>query len=214
MCATPSIDIGAGIDAGSVTASGIEVFSNTFDGGGAMMRTKGPVLAVGPGASVASFRNNIVFHFPFEQGADRAALRGAPGEPLDPAPSRLGYADYNLFYNPDSAGVRNYALAVSNLTVRVDPGFALNDALPAGPPNEQVEPELAGGADECFPWSDENIKLGTVTVSQMLAGYRSVYAPSAGSPALNKGDPTDGANTSIGAVGDGTQDSDRFGRGP
>ena len=214
MCATPSVDIGAGIDAASVTASGIEVFSNTFDGGGTMMRMKGPLLMVGPGADVSTFRNNIVFNFPFEQADGRAALRGAASEALDPAPSRLGYADYNLFSNPDAPGVRNYALAVPNRTVRVDPGFGLNDARPSGPVNEQVDPELAGSTEGCFPWSDEAIKDGTVTVTQMLAAYRAVYTPNTGSPALNTGDPADGANTSIGAVGDGTQESDRFGRRP
>jgi hypothetical protein len=214
MCAAPSVDIGAGIDAAGVTAGGIEVFSNSFDGGGTMMRMKGPLLAVGPGAGVASFRNNIVFHFPFAQGQERAALRGAPGEALDPSPARLGYADYNLFFNPDSAGARNYALAVPDLTLRVDPGFAANDALPNGPLNEQVDPALAGSTEGCFPWSDEDIKLGNVTVSEMLASYRAVYTPSAGSPALNSGDPADGAGTSIGAVGDSTHDSDRFGRRP
>lgn len=214
MCAAPSGDIAYGIDAAGMTATGLEVFSNTFDGGGTMMNMKGPVLGVGPDATVASFRNNIVFRFPFEQGTERAALRGAPSEPLDPPPARLDYADYNLFHNPDSPGLRNYALAVAGRTVRVDPGFARNDARPAGPVNEQVDPALAGGAAACFPWSDEDIKAGTVTVSQMLAAYRAVYTPTAGSPALNTGDPADGANTSIGAVGDGAHADDRFGRPP
>jgi hypothetical protein len=215
MCAAPSVDVRSGIDVGGAkAATGVTVYNNTFDGGGTLMRMKGPAISVGASSAVASLRSNAFVQFPFAQAAGTAAIRGAASESDAPAPERLGYADYNLFFNPDATGVHNYALAVKGLTVRVDAGFGSNDARVGGPVDEQVDPLLTGTSNGCFPWSDEEIQSGRVTVSQILSAYRATYTPKASSPALGGGDPGDGAENFIGAVGAGTLDTDRFGRAP
>jgi hypothetical protein len=215
MCAVPSVDIVAGIDVGSVPASGVDIYANTFDGGGTTMRVTGPLLSVRSGSSVASFRSNLITAFPFSQSNGTAALRGSASEPLAPPPARLGYADYNLFHSPDAApGAVNYGLAVAGLTVRTDAGFGRNDAPAGGGVDEQVDPELTGSTRTCFPFDDATIRSGETTVSEILAFYRGVYTPKADSPAIGKGDPKDGTGHAIGAIGEGTDDADRFGRGP
>jgi hypothetical protein len=66
------------------------------------------------------------------------------------------------------------------------------------------------------PFGDGDIWSRKVTVSQILAFYRALYAPAAGSPLIDQGDPADdtgGArNTDVGAVGAGSpHPDDRFG---
>src|SRR5262249_16311263 len=45
--------------------------------------------------------------------------------------------------------------------------------------------------------------LRQMGVSQVLSHYRSLYAPRAGSPVIDAGDPADGPGIDIGAVGGG-----------
>ena len=54
----------------------------------------------------------------------------------------------------------------------------------------------------------------TQTVHDILAAYRAKYAPKAGSPAIDSGDPTIfGAGNDIGAIGNGaTNSADLFGK--
>ncbi len=47
------------------------------------------------------------------------------------------------------------------------------------------------------------IRSGKVTVSQILAHYRTAYAPAEGSPLIGSGDPADGKRNFVGAVGPG-----------
>jgi hypothetical protein len=214
MCAPPSGTEGvqAGITLVNARASGIEIFNNTLDGGGPSMRITGAAVSVVDGCFLDSLRSNAIFGFPLTRNDHgEAAIRPGVQEGIDPPAQRLGYADYNLFYNPDAGTQRNYALAVAKHVLRMDAGFALHDATAGGPIDEQVEPKLAGASSECFPFSDDEIKAGSVTVSQLLAGWRAAYTPRAGSPLVGTGDPADGAGNSIGAVGDGTQSADRFG---
>jgi len=68
-----------------------------------------------------------------------------------------------------------------------------------------------------FPIGDGDVWLRRVTVSQILALYRTIYTPGAGSPLIDAGDPSDDTggmrNTDIGAVGAGNpHPDDRFGR--
>jgi hypothetical protein len=68
---------------------------------------------------------------------------------------------------------------------------------------------------ERFPWTDEQIAAGAITVSDMLAYFRTVYAPRAGSPLIDMGDPQDGSGADIGAIGAGKANpDDRFGQFP
>src|SRR5262249_41694095 len=131
----------------------------------------------------------------------------------DPGPARLGYADYNLFHNPDAAEKDNYALSVAGKKERVDAGFALHDVPARGARAEQAAPRFAGPVPTRFPFDDDDIRAGKVTVAQILAHYRRVYAPGEGSPLLDAGDPADGPKSFIGAVGPGKDaPQDFFGR--
>jgi hypothetical protein len=127
-------------------------------------------------------------------------------------PERLGYADYNLFYAPDVARPRNYALGVKGLTPRVDAGFGLNDAHVMGPLDQQVDPQFRQEPPLLLPFSEADVVSGKLSVKQVLAQLRELYTPSAQSPLVDAGDPADGAGTDIGAIGAGAPHADdRFG---
>jgi hypothetical protein len=193
---------------------GIEIFNNVFDGGGWM---NVPAVEVSPGAFVKSLRNNVFCRFAHKdryykgpQGTIRAAWND---EAAGGKPARLGYADYNLFWNPKAQARRNYLLSVAGKTERKDPGFGRNDVPRGGRPDEQADPKFKGPLPEAFPFADADIVLGKVTVSKILAFYREAYRPAAGSPLIGAGDPADGKGTNIGAVGAAMESAaDQFGR--
>jgi hypothetical protein len=194
------------------SGEGIEIFNNVFDGGGWM---DVPAVEVSPGAFVKSLRNNAFYNFAHQekyykgrQGMIRAAWND---ETADKKPGRLGYADYNLFYSPKAKSKRNYQLSVAEKTERKDAGFGLNDVPRGGKVDEQVDPKFAGPLPTAFPYSDDDVKSGKVTVSQILAHYRKAYSPAKDSPLIGAGDPADGKGTNIGAIG-GVKDVDLFGR--
>ncbi|MBM4040786.1 MAG: hypothetical protein FJ290_19960 [Planctomycetes bacterium] len=100
-------------------------------------------------------------------------------------------------------------------TLRKDAGFALNDIPRGGEADQQVDPQFAGPLPTAFPFRDEDIKAGKLTVSQMLTLFRKAYAPAEGSPLIDAGDPADGEGADIGAVGAGKPHKDDcFGRFP
>jgi hypothetical protein len=218
MCRRPSIEVQAGIFLVNNRAKGIEVYNNTLDAGGKDMMLTGAAVAIDPGCFLDSLRSNVVVHFPFfRNDGGAAAVRPGITESVVPPPARLGYADYNLFFNPDFSNPdpgapRNYAVSVAGLTVRRDTGFGAHDARAGGPVDEQVDPAPLGFSGDCFPWSDEDIEASRVTVSKILAATRTAYTPAPGSPMLAGGDPADGAANFVGAVGDGSSTTDRFGR--
>jgi hypothetical protein len=212
MCHAPPNEIQAGIFVVNDRAAGIEIYNNTLDGGGAAMRLSGAAVNVDDGSFVASLRSNAFVGFPFQRN-DRGAGAIRPGilESVVPPPPRLGYADYNLFYNPQAVDARNYVVSVPGLTVRADAGFGAHDAHPGGALDEQVDPGPLGLAGGCFPWSDEDISGSLVTLSMMLSSLRDGYTPAANSALVGAGDPADGTKNPIGAIGDGTASEDRFG---
>jgi hypothetical protein len=168
---------------------------------------------------LASLRSNIFFNLPANDGTNTAMV--GPGETTDfqpeakgdPGPVALGYADYNLFFNPKAAQIDNYGVSVADLTERVSPGFALHDVPAMGAKDAQVDPQLTGPLPTVWPFSDDDIIAGTVNVCQILAFYRGLYTPRAGSPVIDSGDPADGAGVDIGAIGAGVDDpADQFGR--
>ena len=195
-------------------AEGIEVYNNTLDGGGPTMRATGGAVAIDEKCFLSSLRSNLIFRFPYwRNDGGAAAVRPGILESVNPPPERLGYADYNLFYNdPPESAPRNYAVAVPGRTLRVDSGFGAHDAHANGPVDEQVDPGALGLPGGCFPWSDEDIKASKVKVSQMLAALRTGYTPAPGSALLSSGDPADGAGNYIGAVGSGSARDDLFGK--
>jgi hypothetical protein len=193
---------------------GIEVFNNVFDGGGWM---DVPGVEVAPGAFVKSLRNNVFYNFAhgdrYYKGPQATVRAGWNDEAADQKPPRLGYADYNLFYSPRAKSRRNYRLTVAGKTERKDSGFGLNDVPRGGKVDEQADPKFQGPVPEAFPFADEDIKSGKITVSKILAFYRQVYSPASGSPLVGAGDPADGEGTNIGAIGAAKPSAvDRFGR--
>lgn len=181
---------------------GIEIWNNTFDGGNVL---NVPGVEVNPEAFVKSLRNNAFVRFAHGERyykGPQAMIRPSWNETLPAAnPNRLGYADFNLFHG----GRRNYALGVEGKTERKDAGFGLRDV--------DAEPGFAGPVPERFPFDDADIKAGRVTVAAMLARFREIYAPAAGSPLIDAGDPADGPGADIGAVGAGAAHAeDRFGK--
>jgi hypothetical protein len=193
---------------------GIEIWNNTFDAGGTM---NVPGVEVNPGGFVKSLRNNVFFNFAhgerYVKGA-QAMIRPSWEETIPTeTPNRLGYSDYNLFHSPAAKVKKNYALAVAGKTERKDAGFGLNDVPKGGAVDDQADPKFAGPIPDRFPFADEDIKDGRVTVSKMLARFREIYSPAPGSPLVDGGDPADGPGADIGAVGAGTAHADdRFGK--
>jgi hypothetical protein len=189
-------------------ADDIQIYNNTFDGGGKDIarRWHVPVIEVGPQAFLTSLRNNVFFNHPTKFASGTAIVRPGFTEKLTtPGPARLGYADYNLFHNPDAADKRRYALSVSSKIEGAEAGFAKHDV--AG------EPKFKGPLPTRFPFSDEDILARKTTVARILGHYREAYAPAPDSPLLNAGDPADGVGAFIGAIGSGKDGpNDGFGR--
>ena len=86
-----------------------------------------------------------------------------------------------------------------------------NDVPRGGGVDDQTDPKFAGPIPKEFPFADDDIKSRKVTVSKILAYYRMVYSPAEGSPLIGAGDPADGKNTNIGAIGS-EKEPDGFGR--
>ncbi len=83
----------------------VQIYNNTFDGGGKDLARPWsvPAIAVGPDGFLASLRNNAFFNLPTNFFNGTATVRPEFAEKItSPAPARLGYADYNLFFNPDA----------------------------------------------------------------------------------------------------------------
>ncbi|MDB5335136.1 MAG: hypothetical protein JWN70_755 [Planctomycetaceae bacterium] len=181
---------------------GIEIFNNVFDGGEWL---DVPGVEVAPGAFVKSLRNNVFFNFAHteryakgRQGMVRASWNDETATTTSPV--RLGYADYNLFHSPQAKSPRNYLLSVADKVQRKDAGFGHHDVPRGGEVDVQVAPQFKGPIPKEFPFSDNDIKSGHVTVSKILAFYREAYTPAAGSPLIDGGDPHDGQGTNIGAI--------------
>lgn len=192
---------------------GIEIFNNVFDGGG---RLDVPAVEVAPKAFVKSVRNNVFFHFAHKTQyykRPQAMIRMIwNDEPSEEKPARLGYADYNLFFNPGVKSPRNYLLSVADKTERKDAGFGKSDIPRGGRIDEQADPRFKGPIPKAFPFADDDIKARKVGLSKMLSFYRDAYTPAEGSPLIGTGDPADGEGTNIGVVGSKRTEDDRFGR--
>jgi hypothetical protein len=194
----------------------IQIYNNTFDGGGKDLARPWhvPAIEVNSEAFLASLRNNVFFNHPTKFAKGTAIVR--PGyfeKKSTPGPARLGYADYNFFCNPDAASKDHYALSVRGKTEGTDDGFARHDIPMAGDRDASPDPKFRGPIPKRFPFDDDALRARKVTVAQVLAHYRTAYAPAEGSPLIGAGDPSDGAGSYIGAVGPGKDSpSDYFGR--
>jgi hypothetical protein len=168
---------------------GTAIYNNTIDVGGARLGwVDNPMIR--PPAAGGNVRNNVFTGFAYQ-------------DPNDLITAGLAYGDYNCFFNPDATGLTRYA----------DPGMGAHDC---GGAAGTADPKFAHARSVPFPFGDGDIWSRKVTVSQILAFYRGVYAPSAGSPLIDQGDPADDTggtrNTDIGAIGAGSpHPDDKFG---
>jgi hypothetical protein len=134
------------------------------------------------------FRNTVGFG---------GALVGAP-EGAVSAP-RVTSADYNAWFNPLAPNTAPYLHGI----VAATPGT--NDVA--------APPQLAGTGEVPYRISEGCVWLRTCSTGEVLAHYRELYRPTAGSPLVGAGNPADGAGTPIGAIGPDTANPvDRFGR--
>jgi len=105
-------------------------------------------------------------------------------------------ADYNLFFNPQA----------TNYSDGRQPAHDVGGGA-------QVDPLLADPATKVFDLDEASVWKRNVRVREVLGVYRARYAPKAGSPAIDSGDPAGGTDNDVGAVGAGEPNaSDQFGR--
>ncbi|PYT22681.1 MAG: hypothetical protein DMG57_34495 [Acidobacteria bacterium] len=176
------------------TTDGLQFYNNTMDA----TNVAGVGVELPFSTFIPAVRSNVFYGFSTQRAIVGAGSTEAITTPL---PSRLGYADYNLFhYVPGSPVIDNYAVGVGGKSERVDPGFAYHDVHVGGPMNERLDPQFRGPLPSGFPFTDDDIQNGVITVSQILSYYQYVYSPAPGSPLIGAGDPADGVGNDIGAV--------------
>jgi hypothetical protein len=188
--------------------TGVQVSNNTFDGGGSLLDYFGAAVSVSSGSGVSVLKNNVFTGMAPPSG--RAVVRRGEGE-TDTTP-RLGYADYNAFWNPEVTVPDNYAGGLVTGRTEGTAGFAGNDL---GGVNGQASPAFVSGAVLPFPVSTDDVWNRRLRVSQILADYRVRYTPAAGSPLIDRGDPADGPGVDMGAIEASTgqpRPDDQFGR--
>jgi hypothetical protein len=164
--------------------SGLDIFNNTFDAGGAVSDFDAPAFTIGAGSLFRSIRNNLFTAFSDVSATYGKAFVSADGGAVS-AP-RVTSADYNGWYNPLASGSARYL-----------PGIAQGTP---GAHGVQADPKLSGKPEIPFAVPQGCVWLGTYTTGHVLARYRHLYLPAGGSPLLGAGDPADGLGTVIGAT--------------
>ncbi|HTM46422.1 MAG TPA: hypothetical protein VL137_15785 [Polyangiaceae bacterium] len=186
--------------------TGLQIYNNTFDGGGADFGDfSNATIGMSGGSQVSSLRNNLVtFSRDAENGMGTERIVGGAAAYL--------YADYNAFYSPDNSNKSNYDFVGAGAHDAsdgadgqlADTPFAGTRVMPL--PNRMIENVI----DEAAVWQ------GTQTVSQVLALFRERYTPMAGSSVIDAGDPQDndaqGRVADIGAIDLDGHDQDQLGK--
>jgi hypothetical protein len=190
-----------------------EIYNNTFDAGGVCV----PGIESGvliKGGVLGSLRSNLFAEIRVG-GAAKGIIHSDVDPPVDAGQALyelLGYTDYNLFYAPDSPVQEIHGVAVVGKAVG-DPGAGQHDTLMGGNKDQLTVPLFTQKIPRQFAFPEATVIAGTTSVCQILAYYRQIYTPAARSVLLGGGDPADGADNFIGAIGDGTSGpSDLFGR--
>src|SRR5262249_58315370 len=143
---------------------GTQIYNNTIDAGGAQLGwVDNPVVR--PPGHGGSVRSNVFAGLAY-QGPTFVITSGLP------------YGDYNCFFNPDATGLTRYQ----------DPGLRAHDC---GGASGAADPMFARARSVPFPFGDGDVWARRITVSQILAFYRGMYTPLAGSPLIDHGDPAD-----------------------
>jgi MYXO-CTERM domain-containing protein len=198
--ANPDHNSEGGIDV-VYLADNLNIYNNTFDGGGHIGNLGVPAIHAKSGRVIERVHSNAITNFIID--TPFAAISNLGPDTSDdnppPGPARIHYADHNLFYNPDSPSQVDYSMAVEpddrTPLAHGAPGFAAHDV--------HANPQFKGPLPTAFPYANSDIQAGRVTVPMMLAHYRDLYSPGAGSPLTGAGDPMGGASNNIGAVGQG-----------
>jgi hypothetical protein len=167
---------------------GIEIYHNTFDGGGDVGMFNAPVVAAGGTTEVRSFRANIVQNFDALQSKGYVHGEGA----------RFVRADYNCFFNPRGGTTSNYSS-----------GSVIN-----APGEHDVVADCALGAGNEIPYAqpEGDIWNGRYGVSKVLAYYRNRFTPQAGSPVIDAADEPGADIGAVEAPSGAPRPEDRFGR--
>ena len=192
--------------------NGLQIYNNTFDGGGAALGDfAGPHVDMSGGSQVVSLRNNLMTFSRNQNNDSPGGIRVIGG-----AAAYLS-ADYNAFYSPDNTNKTHYdftgagahdvsgtgAIGVTDGELAANP-FA--GARIMADSHRIIESVI----DEAAVWQ------GTQKVSQVLALFRDRYTPKAGSPIIDTGDPADndaqGRRVDIGAIDLSGHDQDRLGK--
>jgi hypothetical protein len=153
--------------------------NNTVDVGGTKLGWFAAPFIPSDSTHKATVQNNVFTGFAYQNQTDLVAA------------GSVSAADHNCIFNPDTTKLRAYG----------DGGMGSGDVT--------ADPKFAQARVVPFPISDGDVWRRRVTVSQVLALYRAIYTPAAGSPLATAG--TGGFN--IGAVGAGVVDpNDKFGK--
>ena len=194
---------GGGVNSGIWTYKGeqdVGAWNNTFDCGSPVFRGfTAPIIEVSKGCRWTSIRNNAFLNVRAPENVPPRPIvdRGRNEKDTDP---RIAYADYNCFHNPQVSKAAHYA-----------PGIV--EGKP-GAHDVNAEAKLTLGTIAPYAVDEEAVWVGKLKVSAVLAEYRGQYTPAAGSPLIGAGDPADGKDAFIGAVGPAgcTRADDRFGK--
>ena len=177
--------------------SGLNIYNNTFDVGGATGQFDAPAFNIGQGSLFQSIRNNLFVGFSDINGFGKAFV-SAPNGSITSA--RVTSADFNAWFNPLAPHAVHYL-----------PGIV---AGTPGVHDVTGDPKLSGAPEIPYRIAESCIWIGSCTVAQVLEHYREVYRPAAGSPLIGAGKPATGSGTvAIGAIGaDDSDPTDLFGR--
>src|SRR5262249_39585863 len=148
--------------------SGLEIYNNTFDGGGAALGDfAGPTVDMSGGSQVASFRNNLVTF-------SRNMNNDAPGSArITGGKAAYAYADYNAFYSPDNSNHTNYDFMARGAHDVADgsSGQLAGNPFAGARISSDDSRMIESAIDEAAIWQ------GKQTVSQVLAIFRDRYSP-------------------------------------
>jgi hypothetical protein len=176
------------LPSGGVLSGDGAFYANTIDVGGAKLGWfANPFIPRNAPSQLTSVRSNVFSGFAYEN----------PTELIEAGATAS--ADYNCFHNPDTTKLKRYGTL----------GLGAHDCGGGA----STDPRFAQARVVPFPIADGDIWRRRITTSQILALYRGIYTPAAGSPLIDAGDPADGPGSDIGAVGAGVaHPDDKFGR--
>ena len=184
----------------------IKVYNNTFDGGGNGMSMNSPAIAVSDGSNISLLRNNLFTNFLPDPYGSAIVDRALVYDEKD-SRSRITYADYNCFYNPDAGGANSYGENIVSGKTKGTPGYGGHDL---GGLNGQVNPALTQGIAIPYQIEEDKVWKRTMRLSEVLTGFRNRYMPKSTSLLIDAGDPESGQGVDIGAIEalTGTQQTD------